>query len=175
MSLVNNNLLTASHRVIAPRVIVYPGTFDPMTRGHEDIIRRALKLFDEVIVAVADNAPKQPCFSLVERVELAQQVLAELPGVSVLPFNGLLVDFVRNLGAHMVLRGLRALSDFEFEFQLAGMNRRLDPEMETVFLTPAEQHMFVSASMVREIARLHGDVSPFVHPVVAAQLATRFA
>jgi pantetheine-phosphate adenylyltransferase len=92
-----------------------------------------------------------------------------------LPFNGLLVDFVRNLGAHMVLRGLRALSDFEFEFQLAGMNRRLDPEMETVFLTPAEQHMFVSASMVREIARLHGDVSPFVHPVVAAQLATRFA
>jgi len=157
------------------RVIVYPGTFDPLTRGHEDIVRRALNLFDEVIVAVADNVPKQPCFSLTERVELASQVLAGLPGVRVLPFNGLLVNFVRGLGAHMVLRGLRALSDFEFEFQLAGMNRRLDPEMETVFLTPAEQHMFVSASMVREIARLHGDVSPFVHPLVAARLATRFA
>jgi len=157
------------------RVIVYPGTFDPLTRGHEDIVRRALKLFDEVVVAVADNSPKQPCFSLAERVDLASQVLADLPGVRVQPFDGLLVDFVRSLGAHMVLRGLRALSDFEFEFQLAGMNRRLDPEMETVFLTPAEQHMFVSASMVREIARLHGDVSPFVHPLVAGRLVTRFA
>jgi pantetheine-phosphate adenylyltransferase len=157
------------------RVVVYPGTFDPITRGHEDIVRRALNLFDEVVVAVAANVPKQPCFNLSERVELASQVLAGLPGVSVLPFDGLLVDFVRSLGARMVLRGLRAISDFEFEFQLAGMNRRLDPEMETVFLTPAEQHMFVSASMVREIARLHGDVSPFVHPLVAARLATRFA
>jgi pantetheine-phosphate adenylyltransferase len=159
----------------ARRVIVYPGTFDPLTRGHEDIVRRALNLFDEVVVAVADNVPKQPCFSLDERVELACQVLAGLPGVRVLPFDGLLVDFVRGLGARMVLRGLRALSDFEFEFQLAGMNRRLDPEMETVFLTPAEQHMFVSASMVREIARLHGDVTPFVHPLVAERLAARFA
>ena len=157
------------------RFIVYPGTFDPLTRGHEDIVRRALKLFDEVVVAVADNSPKQPCFSLTERVELANKVLADLPGVSVMPFNGLLVDFVRSLGAHMVLRGLRALSDFEFEFQLAGMNRRLDPEMETVFLTPAEQHMFVSASMVREIARLHGDVTPFVHPLVAEHLSAKFA
>lgn len=157
------------------RVIVYPGTFDPLTRGHEDIVRRALKLFDEVVVAVADNAPKHPCFSLSERVDLASQVLDGLQGVSVLPFDGLLVDFVRSLGAHMVLRGLRALSDFEFEFQLAGMNRRLDPEMETVFLTPAEQHMFVSASMVREIARLHGDVSPFVHPLVAGHLSAKFA
>jgi pantetheine-phosphate adenylyltransferase len=158
----------------ARRVIVYPGTFDPLTRGHEDIVRRALNLFDEVVVAVADNVPKQPCFSLDERVELASQVLAGLPGVKVLSFDGLLVDFVRGLGARMVLRGLRALSDFEFEFQLAGMNRRLDPEMETVFLTPAEQHMFVSASMVREIARLHGDVTPFVHPLVAERLAARF-
>jgi pantetheine-phosphate adenylyltransferase len=157
------------------RVIVYPGTFDPLTRGHEDIVRRALNLFDEVVVAVADNVPKQPCFSLHERVELASQVLGGLPGVRVLPFDGLLVNFVRNLGARMVLRGLRALSDFEFEFQLAGMNRRLDPEMETVFLTPAEQHMFVSASMVREIARLRGDVSPFVHPLVAGQLSAKFA
>lgn len=157
------------------RVIVYPGTFDPITHGHEDIVRRALNLFDEVVVAVADNVPKQPCFGLAERVELASQVLAGLPGVRVQPFDGLLVNFVRSVGARMVLRGLRALSDFEYEFQLAGMNRRLDPEMETVFLTPAEQHMFVSASMVREIARLHGDVSPFVHPLVAARLAARFA
>lgn len=157
------------------RVIVYPGTFDPLTRGHEDIVRRALKLFDEVIVAVADNVPKQPCFSLAERVELASNVLSDLPGVTVMPFDGLLVSFVRSVGAQMVLRGLRALSDFEYEFQLAGMNRRLDPEMETVFLTPAEQHMFISASMVREIARLHGDVSPFVHPLVVGRLSARFA
>ncbi len=138
-------------------------------------MRRALNLFDEVVVAVAENSPKQPCFCLAERVELARQVLAGLPGVRVVPFDGLLVNFVRSLGARMVLRGLRVLSDFEYEFQLAGMNRRLDPEMETVFLTPAEQHMFVSASMVREIARLHGDVTPFVHPLVAGRLATRFA
>ena len=157
------------------RVIVYPGTFDPVTGGHEDLVRRALKLCDEVVVAVADNVPKSPCFSLDERVELLHLVLADLPGVRVQPFTGLLVDFVRSVGARLVLRGLRALSDFEYEFQLAGMNRRLDPEMETVFLTPAEQYMFVSASMVREIARLHGDVKPFVHPGVAARLAARFS
>ena len=157
------------------RVIVYPGTFDPVTCGHEDLVRRALKLCDEVVVAVADNAPKTPCFSLEERVELLNLALAGLPGVRVQPFSGLLVDFVRSVGANLVLRGLRAVSDFEFEFQLAGMNRRLDPEMETVFLTPAEQHMFVSASMVREIARLHGDVKPFVHPEVAKRLVARFS
>jgi pantetheine-phosphate adenylyltransferase len=157
------------------RVIVYPGTFDPVTCGHEDLVRRALKLCDEVVVAVADNAPKTPCFSLQERVELLNLALAGLPGVRVQPFSGLLVDFVRSVGANLVLRGLRAVSDFEFEFQLAGMNRRLDPEMETVFLTPAEQHMFVSASMVREIARLHGDVKPFVHPEVAKRLVARFS
>jgi len=157
------------------RVIVYPGTFDPVTCGHEDLVRRALKLCDEVVVAVADNAPKTPCFSLQERVELLNLALAGLPGVRVQPFSGLLVDFVRSVGTNLVLRGLRAVSDFEFEFQLAGMNRRLDPEMETVFLTPAEQHMFVSASMVREIARLHGDVKPFVHPEVAKRLVARFS
>jgi len=157
------------------RVVVYPGTFDPITRGHEDVIRRALNLFDEVVVAVANNEPKQPCFNQQERVALARQVLADLPGVRVQPFEGLLVNFVRSLGSRMVLRGLRAVSDFEYEFQLAGMNRCLYPEMETVFLTPAEQYMFVSASMVREIARLHGDVSPFVHPLVAGKLADRFA
>jgi pantetheine-phosphate adenylyltransferase len=157
------------------RVIVYPGTFDPFTRGHEDLVRRALDLFDEVIVGVATNAPKQPFFSLEERVELAQRVLADLSGVRVVPFSGLLVDFARSQGSRMVLRGLRVVSDFEYEFQLAGMNRRLDPGLETIFLTPAEQHMFVSASMVREIARLGGDVRPFVHPLVAERFANRLA
>ena len=156
------------------RVIVYPGTFDPLTRGHEDIVRRALNLFDEVVVGVATNAPKQPCFDLDERVAIARTVLGALPGVRVEPFSGLLVDFVRAQGSRMVLRGLRAVSDFEYEFQLAGMNRRLDPNLETVFLTPAEQHMFISASMVREIARLGGDVRPFAHPLVAERLADRF-
>jgi pantetheine-phosphate adenylyltransferase len=156
------------------RVIVYPGTFDPITCGHEDLVKRALRLFDGVIVAVAESTPKVPCFSLAERVELARLALAGLKNVRVEPFSGLLVDFVRAQGALMVLRGLRAVSDFEYEFQLAGMNRRLAPEMETVFLTPAEQHMFVSASMVREIARLGGDVRPFVHPMVAARLAARY-
>ncbi len=156
------------------RIVVYPGTFDPVTHGHEDLVRRALKLCDEVVVAVADNAPKRPCFNLQERVELLEIALADLPCVRVRPFTGLLVDFVRSVNANLVLRGLRVVSDFEFEFQLAGMNRRLDPDMETVFLTPAEQHMFVSASMVREIARLRGDVTPFVHPVVAARLSEKF-
>lgn len=156
------------------RIVVYPGTFDPVTHGHEDLVRRALKLCDEVVVAVADNEPKNPCFTLEERVELLEVALADLPCVRVQPFTGLLVDFVRSVHANLVLRGLRVVSDFEFEFQLAGMNRRLDPNMETVFLTPAEQHMFVSASMVREIARLHGDVTPFVHPVVAARLSAKF-
>jgi pantetheine-phosphate adenylyltransferase len=156
------------------RVIVYPGTFDPITCGHEDLVKRALSLFDGVIVAVAENTPKVPCFSLEERVELARLALSGLDKVRVEPFSGLLVDFVRGQGARMVLRGLRAVSDFEYEFQLAGMHRRLAPEMETVFLTPAEQHMFVSASMVREIARLHGDVRPFVHPMVAERLVARY-
>jgi len=156
------------------RVIVYPGTFDPITCGHEDLVKRALSLFDGVIVAVAENTPKVPCFPLAERVELARLALAGLENVRVESFSGLLVDFVRSQGACMVLRGLRAVSDFEYEFQLAGMNRRLAPEMETVFLTPAEQHMFVSASMVREIARLRGDVRPFVHPMVAERLAARY-
>ena len=159
----------------ANQVIVYPGTFDPLTCGHEDLVRRARKLFGGVIVAVAENSPKSPCFSLAERVELARTVLRGVDNVEVLPFAGLLVDFVRTQGAHMVLRGLRAVSDFEYEFQMAGMNRRLDAEMETVFLTPAEQHMFVSASMVREIARLRGDVRPFVHPLVAERLVAKYA
>ncbi len=155
------------------RKIIYPGTFDPVTRGHEDLVRRAARIFDEVVVAVAANASKRPFFSLEERVMMARESLADLPGVRVVGFDGLLVDFVRREGTHLVLRGLRAVSDFEYEFQLAGMNRSLYPELETVFMTPGEQYMFLSASMVREIARLGGDVRPFVAPSIAERLAAK--
>ncbi len=157
------------------RKVVYPGTFDPITRGHEDLVRRAAQIFDEVVVAVADSAGKTPCFGLEERVELARLALGDIPGVTVVCFSGLLIRFMAEQRAGIVLRGLRAVSDFEYEFQLAGMNRSLNPEIETVFLTPAEQYMFISASMVREIARLGGDVSQFVHPLVARRLAEKFA
>ncbi len=150
--------------------IIYPGTFDPITRGHEDLVRRASRLFNHVVVAVAVSVAKQPFFELEERVVMAQQTLADLPNVSVERFSGLLVDFLRAHDTNLVLRGLRAVSDFEYEFQLAGMNRRLFAEMETVFLTPAEQYMFISASMVREIARLGGDVGQFVPAPVAKRL-----
>jgi pantetheine-phosphate adenylyltransferase len=149
---------------------VYPGTFDPITRGHEDIVRRAARLFDEVIVAIAENRNKAPFFTLEERVDMARAVLAEVPGVRVEGFTGLLIDFAAVNRAHTVLRGLRAVSDFEYEFQLAGMNRNLKPDIETIFMTPSDQYMFISSSMVREIAGLGGDVSPFVHPLVAAGL-----
>lgn len=155
------------------RKIVYPGTFDPVTRGHEDLVRRAARIFDEVVVAVAANASKRPFFSLEERVMMARESLTDLPGVRVVGFDGLLVDFVRQEGTHLVLRGLRAVSDFEYEFQLAGMNRSLYPDLETVFMTPGEQYMFLSASMVREIARLGGDVRPFVAPLIAERLAAK--
>ena len=138
---------------------VYPGTFDPLTRGHEDLVRRASTLFDAV--------------RLQERLEMAKQVLSGLKNVEVVGFSGLLIDFVREHHARVVLRGLRAVSDFEYEFQLAGMNRNLNPEMETIFLTPSEQHMFISATLVREIAMLGGDVSKFVHPIVRAMLAEK--
>lgn len=151
--------------------IVYPGTFDPITRGHEDLVRRASRIFNQVVVAVAASASKAPLFSLDERLGLARESLADLDNVAVAGFSGLLVDFVREQGTQLVLRGLRAVSDFEYEFQLAGMNRSLYPELETVFLTPAEHYMFVSASMVREIARLGGDVRPFVPAPVAERLA----
>jgi pantetheine-phosphate adenylyltransferase len=153
-------------RVIA----VYPGTFDPITNGHTDLVRRALRLCEHVIVAVAANPSKRPLFSLEERVELARQVLEDVKGVTVMGFDRLLIDFVREHGASVILRGLRAVSDFEFEFQLAGMNRRLAPEIETVFMTPAEQEMFISASLVKEIAALGGDVSDFVDQRVVAAL-----
>lgn len=149
---------------------IYPGTFDPITNGHSDLIRRASRLFDKVILAVAANPGKAPRFGLERRVELARAVLKDLPNVEIREFDSLLVDFTRQCGADVILRGLRAVSDFEYEFQLAGMNRRLAPELETMFLTPAEQFAYISSSLVREIAALGGDVSEFVHPVVAAAL-----
>jgi pantetheine-phosphate adenylyltransferase len=151
-------------------IAVYPGTFDPLTSGHEDIVRRAAKLFSTVIVAVAANTSKKPFFSLDERVGIAAEVLADCPNVKVIGFSGLLMKFVQEQGASVVVRGLRAVSDFEYEFQLAGMNRKLFPEVETLFLTPAEQYMFISASLVREIALLGGDVSQFVSPTIEARL-----
>jgi pantetheine-phosphate adenylyltransferase len=154
---------------------VYPGTFDPLTRGHEDIVRRAAELFSEVIVAVAENTSKKSTFTLQERVVMAQAVLADCANVRVTGFSGLLMQFVREQGAVAVVRGLRAVSDFEYEFQLAGMNRKLFPEVETLFLTPAEQFMFISASLVREIASLGGDVSQFVSPLVETRLKMKMA
>ncbi len=152
---------------------VYPGTFDPLTRGHEDLVRRASQLFGSLIVGVADSRAKRTFFSLEERVAMATEVLAGTPNVRVVGFSGLLIDFIRQQGARVVLRGLRAVSDFEYEFQLAGMNRSLYPEMENIFLTPSEQHMFISATLVREIAILGGDVSKFVDPRVEALLKSK--
>ena len=149
---------------------VYPGTFDPITRGHEDLIRRAARLFDEIIVAVAENRGKEPYFTLDERVGMAQEVLADLPRIKVEGFSGLLIDFAAQHQAQAILRGLRAVSDFEYEFQLAGMNRNLKPDIETIFMTPSDQYMFISSSMVREISRLGGEVGSFVHPLVAKRL-----
>lgn len=153
---------------------VYPGTFDPITRGHADLVRRAAGLFERVVVAVAVNAGKQPVCTVEERCALAAEVLADLPNVEVVTFDNLLVEFARQQGATVLLRGLRAVSDFEYEFQLAGMNRRLAPDIETLFLTPAEKYTFISSSLVREIARLGGDVSDFVHPPVMQALQRKF-
>ncbi len=149
--------------------VVYPGTFDPITRGHEDVVRRAAGLFGEVVVAVAESR-SGTLFTIEERVDMARKIFANFPNVRVEGFSGLLMDYVRAQNARVVLRGLRAVSDFEYEFQLAGMNRNLYPEMETLFLTPAEQYTFISATMVREVARFGGDVSKFVSPLVAARL-----
>lgn len=146
--------------------VIYPGTFDPLTRGHEDIIYRASRMFDEVIVAVAQSPGKNPLFNVAERVEMATVALQGRENVTVVGFTGLLMQFVQEQGANVVIRGLRAASDFEYEFQLAGMNRNLFPEVETLFLTPAEQYMFISASLVREIALLGGDVTKFVSPLI---------
>lgn len=155
------------------KTAVYPGTFDPITNGHTDLMVRACRLFDKVILAVASDTGKSPVCDIEERVHLAKLALADVPNVEVMPFQGLLVEFCRQQGADVVIRGLRAVSDFEFEFQLAGMNRRLAPEVETIFMTPAEQYAFISSSLVREIARLGGDVAEFVHPEVQRVLKAR--
>lgn len=153
--------------------VVYPGTFDPITRGHEDVVRRAAGLFGEVIVAVAESRANT-LFDLTERVEIARQVFADFTNVRVVGFSGLLMNFVQQHDARVVLRGLRAVSDFEYEFQLAGMNRNLYPEVETLFLTPAEQYTFISATMVREVARFGGDVGKFVSPYVMEKLQEKY-
>ena len=156
------------------KVAVYPGTFDPITNGHADLVHRASNLFDRVIVAVAVSAGKEPICGAEERVTLVKAVVGGMPRVEVVQFDCLLVDFLHRIGAGIILRGLRAVSDFEYEFQLAGMNRRLAPDIETVFLTPAEQYAYLSSSLVREIARLGGDVAEFVHPAVQSALASKF-
>jgi pantetheine-phosphate adenylyltransferase len=154
-------------------IAVYPGTFDPFTRGHEDLVRRAARLFAHVVVGIAESHSKRPIFPLAERVAMASDLIGDLPNVKVFGFEGLLMDFLRERNARVILRGLRAVSDFEYEFQMAGMNRSLHPDIETLFLTPGEQYMFISATMVREIAFLGGDVSKFVHPLVAERLAEK--
>jgi pantetheine-phosphate adenylyltransferase len=152
---------------------VYPGTFDPITLGHQDLVRRASALFDKVVVGIAVSEAKRPFFPLEDRIRLAREVLKPYKNVSIEGFRGLLMDFVRTQKAQVILRGLRAVSDFEYEFQMAGMNRNLYPDVETVFLTPAEQYQFISATIVREIATLGGDVSKFVQPLVVRALAQR--
>jgi pantetheine-phosphate adenylyltransferase len=152
---------------------VYPGTFDPLTKGHEDLVARACRLFGEVIVAVAHSEAKRPFFTLNERVSLTKEVLAPYPNVRVTGFAGLLSDFLKVNEANVILRGLRAVSDFEYEFQMAGMNRRLNPGVETMFLTPSDKYMFLSATIVREIAVLGGDVTDFVHPLTAQALRAK--
>jgi len=156
------------------RSVVYPGSFDPITNGHMDLVSRAGQLFDRVVVAVAEDTGKVPTFPTEQRVELAREVVGHLDNVEVLAFSGLLVEFARGLGIRVIMRGLRAVSDFEYEFQLAGMNRRMAPDIETLFLTPAETYSYISSSLVREIARLRGDVSCFVAPPVLAALRRRF-
>jgi pantetheine-phosphate adenylyltransferase len=156
-------------------IAIYPGTFDPITKGHIDLIERGIRIFDHLIIAIAPNPGKNPLFSPDERVELVTDVLSHLEQVEVRRFDGLLVQFAQNAGARVILRGLRAVSDFEFEFQLAGMNRRLYPNIETIFMTPAEQYAFVSSSMVREIAMLGGDVSSFVDAKVEAALKEKYS
>jgi len=156
-----------------PIKAVYPGTFDPVTNGHTDLITRASNLFSEVIVAVAFNPSKKPCFDLEKRVEMIEKITQHLPNVTVVGFTGLLVNFAKEHNASVLIRGLRAVSDFEYEFQLANMNRRLSPDLESIFLTPAEENTFISSTIVKEVALHHGDVSSFVHPIVKKALDDR--
>lgn len=156
------------------KTIVYPGTFDPITNGHIDLIERACKLFDRVVIGIAISEKKQPLFSLEERAALVQAAVGHLPNIEIRGFSNLLVNFVKDCGSTAVLRGLRAVSDFEYEFQMANMNRALSPEIESVFLTPSEQHSYISSSLVREIAVLKGNITPFVHTSVATALVEKF-
>lgn len=153
---------------------IYPGTFDPITNGHADLIVRAANMFDEVIVAIASNPSKQPLFTLEERVNLITQVCAKLDNVIVTGFTGLLVDYAKNNNANFLIRGLRAVSDFEYEFQLANMNRRLNPDLESVFLTPSEENSFISSTLVKEVALHKGNVSQFCHPLVNEALIVKY-
>ncbi|MCL5041667.1 MAG: pantetheine-phosphate adenylyltransferase [Gammaproteobacteria bacterium] len=153
---------------------LYPGTFDPITKGHTDLAERASKLFDRVVVAVAASNKKSPAFELEQRVELAREVLSHLPNVEVVGFSSLLAHFVKEVDANILLRGLRAVSDFEYEFQLANMNRQLAPQVESLFLTPSEKYSYISSTLVREIASLGGDISQFVHPAVHDALLKRY-
>lgn len=155
---------------IMPVKAIYPGTFDPVTNGHTDLITRASNLFSEVVVAVASNPSKKPCFDLDKRVEMIKQVTQHLPNITVVGFSGLLVDFAKQQNASVLVRGLRAVSDFEYEFQLASMNRRLSPNLESVFLTPSVENTFISSTIVKEVALHNGDVSSFVHPVIKVAL-----
>ncbi|MFN9745495.1 MAG: pantetheine-phosphate adenylyltransferase [Betaproteobacteria bacterium] len=157
----------------APLTAVYPGTFDPMTLGHEDLMRRAARLFDRLILAVAAGHHKRTMFTIAERLEMAREIARPYPNIEVMAFRGLLSHFVTEVGGKVVVRGLRAVSDFEYEFQMAGMNRQLMPEVETVFMTPGDHYQFVSGTFVREIANLGGDVSKFVAPSVLARLSER--
>lgn len=154
--------------------VIFPGTFDPVTNGHYDLIERASKMFDKVIVAIAENKRKSPFFPLSDRVEMAKIVLESLKNVEVKGFNTLLANFARKNDAKAIIRGLRVVSDFEYEFQLANMNKRLDPDIETLFLTPSEKYSFISSTLVREIASLEGDVGSFVHETVAKKLKERY-
>jgi pantetheine-phosphate adenylyltransferase len=156
------------------RTAIYPGTFDPITHGHVDLVTRAARVFDKVIIAIAESSHKAPLFSLAERISLVQTEMSKLANVEVVGFSNLLVDFVQQMGAGVIVRGLRAVSDFEYEFQLASMNRHLAQDVETLFLTPDERYGFISSSLVKEIARLHGDVTEFVCPEVQRALSRRF-
>ena len=154
---------------------MYPGTFDPFTNGHNDLVRRACRIFEHVVVAIAANPGKAPLFTLEQRVDFARRILADLPNVEVTGYTGLTVEFARKQGLNVIVRGLRVVSDFEFEFQLATMSRHLSSEVETVFLTPTEQFNFISSTLIREIASLDGDIRKFVHPIVAEALKIKFA
>jgi pantetheine-phosphate adenylyltransferase len=157
------------------KIAIYPGTFDPLTLGHEDIIRRAAQLFDHVVLGVAESLGKKPIFARDERMEVAREALGDLSNVSVVGFSGLLVEFAKHHQAKIVVRGVRSVTDFDYEFQMAGMNRQMMPELETIFMTPSEQHQYVSGTLVREIARMKGDIERFVAPSVAKHLREKLA